>query len=280
MTQRRDPPLTRSARLAALDRVDSWAPVIGADTLPALDAPDLVVVDGLRDAAGDGTSARARLTAARGTGALVIAYLSVGTLEDWRPYAPEVPPEWTFGPLPGWEGERFVDARAEGWRRIMAREAAGLQDLGFDGLFLDNLDVAEDHPDTQDAIVTLVEAIRAAADESLLIAQNGLATIDRLPVDGVCREDTWWRWEEGEYRASPPDETAGIVDALRRQRARGLVVLTLDYTEPGRPEAEAIVQRSRAEGFVPAVSVLALDRAPHAPDRAAGVRPRTARVGQ
>jgi uncharacterized protein (TIGR01370 family) len=265
MLQRLDPRTTRSARLAALRRVERWAPVIGASELPALDDVHLVVVDGLRDADGDDTSARARLAAARATGALVIAYLSVGTLEDWRPYAPEVPPAWTFGPMPGWEGERFVDARADGWRRIMAREAAGLQELGFDGLFLDNLDVAEERPETQDAMVSLVSAVRAAAGESLLIAQNGLVIIDRLPVDAVSREDTWWRWEDGGYRPSPVAETVGIVESLRRQRARGLVVLTLDYTEPGDLEAEEVVRRSRAEGFVPAVSVLALDRAPHAP---------------
>jgi uncharacterized protein (TIGR01370 family) len=264
MPQRLDARTTRSARLAALRRVERWAPLIGAYDVPALDGFELVVVDGLRDADGD-TAARARLAAARATGALVLAYLSVGTVEDWRPYAREVPLEWTFGPMPGWPGERLVDARAEGWRRIMAREAAGLEELGFDGLFLDNLDVAEDRPETQDAIVALVEEVRAAAGASLLIAQNGLATIDRLPVDGVSREDTWSRWEDGRYRASAPGETAAIVAALRRQRARGLVVLTLDYTEPGDPEAGAIVRRSRAAGFVPAVSVLALDRAPHAP---------------
>jgi uncharacterized protein (TIGR01370 family) len=266
MTQRLDPrTATRSARLAALRRVERWAPVIGAYELPALEGVDLVVCDGLRDAAGDDTAARARVASARAAGALVIAYLSVGTVEDWRPYAPEVSREWTFGPMPGWEGERLVDVRAEGWRRIMAREAAGLQELGFDGLFLDNLDVAEDHPQTQDAMVSLVGEFRAVAGELLLIAQNGLATIDRLPVDAVSREDTWWRWEDGSYRASPPGETAAIVAALRRQRARGLVVFTLDYTDAGDPEADAIVRRARAEGFVPAVSVLALDRAPHAP---------------
>jgi cysteinyl-tRNA synthetase, unknown class len=264
---RPDPPATRSGRLAALRRVRSWAPVIGADALPALDAPDLVVVDGLPEARGDDGGARARLAAARATGALVIAYLSVGTVEDWRAYASEVAPGWTLGPVPGWEGERFVDARASGWRRIMAREAAGLQERGFDGIFLDNLDVAEDHPATQDALVELVVGIRAAAAEALLVAQNGLTTIDRLPVDAVAREDTWWRWGDDRYERSPPQETAAILDDLRRQRARGLVVLTLDYTEPGDPAAGAIVACSRAEGFVPAVSVLALDRAPHAPAR-------------
>jgi uncharacterized protein (TIGR01370 family) len=260
-----DPPATRGSRLAALRRVRRWAPVIGADTLPALDAPDLVVVDGLPDAAGDATGARARLAAARATGALVIAYLSVGTVESWRAYAPEVPATWTLGDLPDWEGERVVDARAEGWRRLMAREAAGLRGLGFDGLFLDNLDVAEDHPRTQDAMVALVAGIRAAASDLLLVAQNGLATIDRLPVDAVSHEDVWWRWQGRRYGPSPPGESAAILERLRRQRARGLVVLTLDYTEPGDPAAAAIVRRSRAEGFVPAVSVLALDRAPHSP---------------
>jgi uncharacterized protein (TIGR01370 family) len=268
MPQRLDARTTRSARLAALRRVERWAPLIGAYELPALDGFQLVVVDGLRDADGGASAVRARMEAARATGALVIAYLSVGTVEDWRPYATEVPRAWTFGPMPGWEGERLVDARAEGWRRIMAREAAGLQEMGFDGVFLDNLDVAEEHPETQDAMVELVSAVRAAAEELVLVAQNGLAVVDRLPVDAVSREDTWWRWEEGRYRASPLRETVEIVAALRRQRARGLVVLTLDYTEPGDPEADAIVRRSRAEGFVPAVGVLALDRAPHAPGAA------------
>ena len=258
--ERTDPAATRSARLAALRRVTGWAPVIGADELPALHGAGLVVIDGVGGDAG----ARARLAAARATGALVVAYLSVGTVEDWRPYAGEVPDEWTLGPMPGWAGERHVDARADGWRRIMAREAAALAAAGFDGLFLDNLDVAEDHPQTQDAMVELVEDVRAAAGDVLLIAQNGLAIVDRLPVDAVAREDTWWRWEDGRYRSSPPAETAEILAALRRQRTRGRVVLTLDYTEPGDPAAQDIARRSRAEGFVPAVSVIELDRAPHA----------------
>jgi uncharacterized protein (TIGR01370 family) len=265
--RRTDVPAPRSSRLAALRRVRRWAPVIGAGTLPALDAPDLVVVDGLPDAGGDATGARARLAGARRTGALVIAYLSVGTVESWRPYASEVPAAWTLGALPGWEGERVVDARADGWRHLMARTARGLRELGFDGLFLDNLDVAEDHPRTQDAMVALVADVRAAASDLLLIAQNGLATIDRLPVDAISHEDTWWRWHGGRYGPSPPGETAAILAGLRRQRARGRVVLTLDYSEPGDPAAAEIVRRSRAEGFVPAVSVLALDRAPHSPTR-------------
>lgn len=42
-------------------------------------------------------------------------------------------------------------------------------------------------------------------------------------------------------------------------------MLTLDYTAPGAPAADEVVAPSRAEKFVPAVSVLGLDRPPHAP---------------
>lgn len=257
--------MEHASRRAALKRVRRWAPIIGAHELPELSGQDLVVVDGLPDADGRDTAARARLDAARRGSTLVLAYLSVGTVESWRPYAREADDAWTLGAMPGWEGERYVDARHAGWRQILVREARRLAQLGFDGLLLDNLDVGELHPATQPGLVALTDELRAAVPDLLLVAQNGLAIIDRLPVDAISREDTWWRWSGEAYGPSPPDETAEILEAVRRQRHRGLVVLTLDYTEPGHAAAGEIVACARAEGFVPAVSVLALDRAPHAP---------------
>lgn len=194
----------------------------------------------------------------------MLSYVSVGSVEGWRSYASEVPASWTLGPVPGWPNERYVDARRRGWQAILAREAAALATAGFDGLYLDNLDVGERFPETQRGLVQLVAGLRTIAPDLLLVAQNGLAVIDRLPVDAIAHEDTWWRWEDG-YRRSPEDETAEILAGLRRQRKRGLTVLTLDYTEPGSPEADEIVARSLCEGFCPAVSVLDLDRLPHAP---------------
>jgi uncharacterized protein (TIGR01370 family) len=255
-----------AARVARLRRARRWAPVIGAYALPDVGGCDLVVVDGLPERDGSWAGAAARLAAARQAGALVLAYLSVGTVEDWRPYAAGVPADWTLGPVLGWEGERYADARRRGWRALMARQAGALQSAGFDGLFLDNLDVAEEFPDTKDAVVALVAELRATAPALLLCAQNGLAVADRLPIDALGHEDTWWRCgDDGRCVASPPHETAEILGGLRRQRARGLTVLTLDYTAPGAPAAQEVVAAARAEGFVPAVSVLALDRAPHAP---------------
>lgn len=268
-------PQARTDRLAerrrALRDIRRWAPLIGASVLEDPSGYDLVVIDGLPDAEGDDSSAGARLAAARATGALVLSYVSVGTLEGWRSYAHEVPRSWTLGQVPDWPNERYVDARERGWQEIMAREAAALATAGFDGLYLDNLDVGEEFPQTQPGLVQLVGALRAVVPELLLVAQNGLAIVERLTVDAIAHEDTWWRWEDG-YRRSAQEETAEILAGLRRQRQRGLTVLTLDYTEPGSPAAAETVARSLSEGFCPAVSVLDLDRLPHATarDRAQG----------
>jgi len=224
------------------------------------------VADGLALADHDDSLARGRLAAVP-DGVLAISYLSLGTVEAWRSYAATVPEACTLGAVPGWKGERYVDAGHHSWQEIMLREAIAIAERGFDGLFLDNLDVADEYPETRAGLVDLVERLRADVPDLLLVAQNGLGTINRLPVDAIAHEDTWWRWEADTYMASDPQETDTILAGLRLQRARGLTVFTLDYTEPDATAADEVAARSREEGFVPAISVLALDRLPHAPRR-------------
>jgi endo-alpha-1,4-polygalactosaminidase (GH114 family) len=189
--------------------------------------------------------------------------MSVGTVEQWRPYARAVPRSWTISDVEDWPGERYVRP-CEGWQSILEHEARKLDEIGFDGLYLDNLDIAEEFPDTRDGVIGCVERLHVAVPGMLLIGQNGLAVADELPIDAIAHEDTFWRWDGG-YRASTPQEALPILRGLRRLRARNLPVFTLDYAPPGSPAADEVVDRSRAEGFVPAVSVRALDRPPHAP---------------
>lgn len=250
-------------RVRALRAVRRWAPAFGCDPGACdLAGYELVVVDGV-GADGDEPAPRAAELARLAPRALVLSYLSVGTVEAWRPYAPRVPEAWQLGAVPDWPGERCADLRTVGWRALMAEQAVVLAAAGYDGLYLDNLDVAEDHPVLADGLVALVTALRVAAPSLLLVAQNGLATIDRLDVDAVAHEDVFQRWEDDAYRATQPSETAELLGGLRRVAARGLPVFTLDYSEPGSPAADDALRRSLAEGFHPAVSVLALDRPPH-----------------
>jgi uncharacterized protein (TIGR01370 family) len=225
---------------------------------------ELAVVDGVREADGASDISAEQVSALQQGGTLVVSYLSVGTVESWRAYATEVSASWTIGPVENWPEERYVDVRESGWQKIMVREARSLAASGFDGLYLDNLDIAEEFPETREAVIELVTKLRAAVPDVLLVAQNGLSVAERLPIDAIAHEDTYWRWDSGGYRASTPRETSTILRGLRRLRDRGLPVFTLDYTEPGSTAALDVIARSLAEGFRPAVSVLDLNRPPHA----------------
>jgi uncharacterized protein (TIGR01370 family) len=249
-------------RRDALQAARRWAPAFGCDLSTCdLSGYELLVIDGIGESERDQRHV-ARLLPNFQEHALVLAYLSVGTVEEWRPYASRVPQEWTLGTVEEWDGERYADLRVPGWRELMAEQAAILAALGFDGLYLDNLDVAEDHPPLADALVELVKELRATVPELLLVAQNGLAIDERLPLDGVAHEDVFWRWDDG-YRPSPAAETEELLAGLRRLRERGLPIFTVDYAEPGSEGAAEAARRSLQEGFHPAVSVLELDRPPH-----------------
>lgn len=255
---------TGEERRVALATATAWAPVFGGVELDELGAYDLVVVDGTPDRDGHVEATPADVARLRRAGTLVIAYVSIGTSEDWRAHTRDLPAEAQLAALEDWDGERYVDASHPTWQERILELARLLEDAGFDGLYLDNLDVAEDYPETASGVVALVTRLREDRPDLLLVAQNGLSVLERLPVDAVSHEDVFWRWDDG-YRPSTDTERDRLLDDLRRARARGLPVFTVDYTEPGSPAAEEVVARSRAEGFRPTVTVLDLDRVPHAP---------------
>lgn len=256
-------------RVQALGSACAWAPVFAGYPASTLAGYDMVVVDAVPDREGRADTSREDVAELRSRGTLVLAYLSVGTVERWRHYAGRVPAAWTLGTVAAWEGERYVDPGRPGWRTILRDEARRLAHEGFDGLLLDNLDVTEGFPRARPGVVRAVRELRRAAPGLVLVAQNGLSVIDSVPIDAIVHEDVFSRAERG-YRATRPAETARLLGALRALRDRGLPVFTLDYTEPGAPEARRIVRRSRREGFRPAVSVLHLDRPPHAGSGCAG----------
>lgn len=78
---------------------------------------------------------------------LVLAYLSVGEAEDYRPYwrAEWVRsrPDWLLGENPDWPGNYLVDYANPLWQRIVFAALAGIVTAGFDGAYLDRVDAYE-----------------------------------------------------------------------------------------------------------------------------------------
>lgn len=256
----------RAPRLA---RVHSFALALGSGDLSGNLARryagyDLVVVDG-------GEATAAQVATLHRAGTVVLAYLDVGTIEPYRSWYAQAK-RYRLDYWPAW-GEWYARVSAPGFRRLIAgRVAPALLAKGFDGLFLDNTDMVETHPGERSGMVALVRELAALVHRrhGFLFAQNGDATVaPLLPyLDGWNREDVSWTYDASTHRyvRQSRADTAAALAALRRIRARGLLVTATDYVARG--DAAAVAQ-SRLDacraGALPFASDIELTRIPAAP---------------
>jgi hypothetical protein len=254
----------------SLAEVHDFAFGLGLDAndpavLASLERYDLVVVDGE-------LSKPASVARLRAAGAVVLGYLSVGTIEPFRSWYPKLKP---YGLRDRFKqfGEIYADADARGFRRAISRRIAPhILGKGFDGLFLDNTDMVETHKRERAGMRRLVRSLSRLVDGrgGLVFAQNGEHSIGGLLrfYDGWNREDVSWTYsfKRGRYVHQPAEEIARAQGALRRIAARGLLVTATDYTPPGDGAAlQEAVANSCAAGAIPFVSDIGLTRLPEAP---------------
>lgn len=267
------------ARLALADRaplkaprlagVRSFAFAIGDGALrpgaaARLGGYGLVVVDGEQARPGLVASLRRR-------GAVVLGYLSVGTIERGRPWTRAA---WPFRleRWPDWD-EFYADTSRGAFRRLITgRVARALLAKGFDGLFLDNVDMVGNHPRQRAGMLALVTALGAAvrARGGLLFAQNGEDDLAPFApfLDGWNREDVTSTYDFGSrrYVREPPADTRAAQASLRRWRRAGLFVTATDYVAAGdQAGAARAVRTACAAGALPFVSDVGLSRLPAAP---------------
>jgi uncharacterized protein (TIGR01370 family) len=248
----------------------SWAFAIGNGQLkgPAeevgarLGEFDLVVVDGQE-------AKPAELDALRSRGVTTLGYLSVGTIEQWRPWYRKLK-RFRLNAWQDWRDEWFADVSERKLRRFWTqRVAPKTLRKGFDGLFLDNVDMVDtrNHRNQRRGMRKLVRKLsRLSHDrDALLFAQNGHGILDRLGLvsllDGWNREDATWTFDfdRRRYVRQRKTEIARAQDELADFASRGLIVTATDYTKAGDDEAEAESIANACEaGALPYVSNIGL----------------------
>jgi hypothetical protein len=115
----------------------------------------------------------------RAAGVTAICYVSVGTIEDWRPDLALFPPGVIGKPLPDWEGERYLDIRQlDVLLPIMSARFRDCKAAGYDGVAPDNQDVMDNDsgfPITgDDTVAYLRELANLAHAMDLVIGQRNL----------------------------------------------------------------------------------------------------------
>jgi polysaccharide biosynthesis protein PelA len=256
-----------------LGMVKSFAFAIGSGDLrgdPAAVAAryepfDLAVVDG--EEAG-----RGEVRAMRRSGTLVLAYLSVGTIEPYRSWYRLLRPYRLPSRFEQF-GEWYARVNAAGYRRAIAgRIAPRLLAKAFDGLFLDNTDMIETHRRQTPGMRRLVALLsrRVHHDGGFLFSQNGESVIGPMlrRYDGWNREDvtSTYDFESRSYRRVSRAEHAAALAALRRFRDRGLLTLATDYTAANDAGTRRrAVTAACGAGALPFVSNIGLTRIPARP---------------
>lgn len=256
--------LPRDARL--LD-VRTFAFAIGGDpTAERLARYDLVVVDGE-------SASRRLINALHDRGVIVLGYLSVGTIEPGRSWYRQLKP-YRLDHWDDWD-EWFADTSSPKFRdEITGTIAPEILARGFDGLFLDNVDMIENHraqsAGMEQLVTDLAELVHA--DGGLLFAQNGEAVITpMLPaLDGWNREDVSMSYDFDRHRYA--EQSAADVKhaqrALRRIAGAGLLVTATDYVAHGNDAGERRALRNACDvGAIPYIADIDLTRVPRTPWR-------------
>ena len=212
----------------------------------------------------------------RKPGRKVIAYISIGEAEDYRPYwrkewkLPSDKPGWLGDENPEWKGNYRVKYWQPGWQRLILAAVDDAMASGFDGVYLDIVDGFETfeqegkdfiddrvNPETKQSyrrdMVDWVKAIAARArmkkPAALVIPQNGsqlLAHPDFLEIiSAIGIEDLFTNGN----KLQPEMETSGRLGHLKKMAEAKKPVLLIEY--PKSAERQALVEKmAEANGMV------------------------------
>ncbi|WP_306204079.1 endo alpha-1,4 polygalactosaminidase [Actinoplanes sp. RD1] len=196
----------------------------------------------------------AELAYLKGRGVQTLAYLTLS--EDQGPPAvwqrPERNPDW---------GGAFVRVGHPDWVAHVVRQAKDALANGFDGLFLDTLNVELTYPEDVPHLLTLVAALRTEAEPEYMLANRGFGMLPRLAelVDGVVFESFSARWTDDGYAPWPPEVLEFHAQIAEQLLGLQLDLFALDYADdPGL--TDFAIRRARQFGMQCVVSDRALSR--------------------
>ncbi|MBQ9631754.1 MAG: endo alpha-1,4 polygalactosaminidase [Lachnospiraceae bacterium] len=144
---------------------------------------------------------KAEIAELKAAGATVLGYLSVGSISDERDCDREMK-AYALDPLQDWPHEKYLDIRRTAAREFLAKRAKEIKAMGFDGWWLDNLDVYEEYKSDamHNAIKAILTSIKALGGyvmvnggieylQKAMDADSGHAGLGN--IDGVTQEEVF-----------------------------------------------------------------------------------------
>ncbi|MSP48811.1 MAG: hypothetical protein EXQ95_05735 [Alphaproteobacteria bacterium] len=210
-------------------------------------------------------------------GKKVVGYLSLGEVNEGRPYFAELKAEGLLlGENENWKGSFFLDVRDPRWtKRVVDELVPAILRRGFHGIFIDTLDNpghlerldAKANAGMLEAAARLVRTLRRNFPKMIIVLNRGydlLAAVER-DIDMVLGESVYADYDFARKRYALVDrdtyrQQVEILQAAARRQPR-LRVLTLDYWDPNDAKGIGEIYRIETEnGFSPYVATVELDR--------------------
>lgn len=177
-------------------------------------------------------------------GAMLLGYLSVGSISDERPYYKTLKP-FRLSRLEDWHHEWYLDLREEKVRKWCVSRAKEIKAMGFDGWWLDNLDVYEYHksPEMYKAITNVLKSIKDVG--GYVMVNGGSEYISKLMdsdtnhksitfIDGVTQEEVISLIKsysgEGEFGKQEPEMNKWYESYMKRLLRHDMYAFLLEYT--------------------------------------------------
>ena len=208
---------------------------------------------------------------------IVLAYLSIGEAEEYRFYwkaeFAKVRPAWHAARNNRWPDNHRVRFWMDAWKEIIVRRTGSyldrIQDAGFDGVYLDRIDVyaslAREQPDARPEMIALIREIadkaRHRQPDFLIIAQNAEELLEdasyRAMIDGLAKEDYVYGIM-GDGRPNAAEVLQWSAEKLRLMKADGKPVLVVEYLSDPLKQSNARAEIER-EQFIHLFARRALD---------------------
>lgn len=239
---------------------------------------DLAVIDLARDGQSDFFT-HAEIEAVKASGKFVLAYFEIGAIEDYRPEWNDVPTDLKSGKVGGWPKEQYVKFWDERWWPVVKGRVDQALKSGFDGAYLDMVTTYEEIPKSGlkredrarkmvDLLARISEYAKSRSPSFKIVPQNCPELYTRSystpepnkkyinAIDGLGLESVFYMaHDKPANKGWCKDNRDNAVAILKA----GKLVLGVDYAKKPVIITESY-RKQKAIGFIPYVSVEALDR--------------------
>ena len=188
---------------------------------------------------------KAEVAALKAKGATVIGYLSAGSVSDERSYYKNLK-DYTLDPLPDWPHEKYLDLRRTAVRDWCVARAKEIRVQGFDGWWIDNIDVYEEYKSSAmyEAVGSVLTKIKALG--GYVMVNGGMEYLQKAMdadpdhagpgnIDGVTQEEVFSRITSykgtGEFGTQDAKDSADYQSHLVRCIRHKMQAFLLEYTK-------------------------------------------------